>query len=165
MNKKKAIRFTIEAAIVIIMICVFVIFNDMINERNDMIDEETYIYHFDKIECNNESGEFIIKGWLIKEGVECSNIDSRSGFKLFLAENNNPNTLTEIPLEITERKDVTRAYGEGKYNYDYSGFLGIIKIDSTIKENWYRLLIQFDSSEKKYIFTSKLLDKGKIITE
>ena len=106
-----------------------------------------------------------IKGWCIKEGIDCASLESRQNFKVFLTENGNLDKLIEIPVTSSERLDVFNRYSNGTNDYTYSGFSGSIKTDATIKEKRYRVLIQYDSSEEKYFYTYKYLNKGVLVTE
>lgn len=165
MNKKKAIRYSIEAAVIIMMIVTFVIVNDMINERNAKRETEGYQYSVDLLKYYDETGEVEIKGWYIKEGVDCATPESRQRLKVFLAENGDMDKSIEIPVTSVERKDITNRYGEGVNDYTYSGFSGTVKTDATIKDKRYRVVIQNDSSVEKYFYTYKYLNNGVLTTE
>ena len=142
MNKKKLIGYSVKIAIVIIMIVVFFIINDTINQNNAKKETEGYKYSVDKLIYDEDICEVRISGWCIKEGIACSTLDSRKHFKIFLAENGDLDNLIEIPVESYIRQDVAIQFNNGESNYLYSGFNGSVKVDSKITEKKFRVLIQ-----------------------
>ncbi len=160
MDRKKAIILSIKIAVIIILIVTFVIVNEVINERNEKKDTETYLYTVDDLAYDEEKGEVMIWGWCIKEGTEYKTPEDHSRFKVFLAENGKLSKLIEIPVEVKPRNDVTRAFGKDEFDYTYSGFYGTVKVDSDVKEKRYRVVFQYDSSVEKYYYTNRYLNKG-----
>jgi hypothetical protein len=165
LTKKNKIRFIIEAAVLLIMIIAFVIINKKISKNNESKEKDGYNYYIDKLAYDDEAGEIVISGWCIKDGIPCPDESSRPNFKILLAKDGNRDNSIEIPVTSYERPDVQKAYGNESIDYTFSGFKGSLKADSSVKENKYRVLIQYDSSVDKYLYTMRYLDKGKLTTE
>lgn len=165
MKKKKIIRYSIKAIIVVLLVTVFAIINNKINENNEKKEKSGYKYSIDKMNYNDETSELEIKGWCIKDGVKCDSLESRKDFKIFLAENGDLDKLIEIPVTSSARLDVKERYSQDGIDYTFCGFSGVLKIEPTIKEKRYRILIQYDSLVEKYFFTARYFNKGELATE
>lgn len=162
---KKIIRYVLEGIVLIAILIFFFIVNKNIDEENAKLDTEGYKYYIERLKYNDESGEIVILGWCIKEGIACPDASSRPVFKVWLAKDGNRDEMIEIPVVLYKRTDVTRGYGKESINYDYSGFMGSVKVDASIKESTYRVLFQYDASQEKYFYTTRCLENGEMIIE
>ncbi len=161
-NKKIHI---IEIGIIITLVIVFVVINVMINRKNNKKETEGYQYCIDSLVYHHENDEVEIAGWCIKEEVDCATTASRQGFKVFLAEDGDIERAIEIPVLACIRKDVTDVYGSDENDYTYCGFYGSVKVDPVVLNKRYQIIIQYDNSVEKYLYTSKYLNKGTATTE
>ena len=165
LTKKNIIRWSIELVILIGMIIAFVVINKNIDIENEKIEKEGYKYSVDKLVYHEETGELTTLGWLIKEGVPCSDESSRGNLKMWLAKDGKRDDMLEIQITSYERQDINKKYGKDEIDYSYCGYMGSVTIGKEILQNKYRILFQYDSNVEKYFYTTRYLDKGELKTE
>ena len=61
-----------------------------------------------------------------------------------------------IYTEIQKREDVTKEYGNEKYNYDLSGFVGYFSKKMIQKDHKYKICLIYKSDENKNFIASEL---------
>lgn len=81
--------------------------------------------YIDELEWVDETGRLYLGGYAFVEG-ESINLDHRVKKSLIIK---NKEKKYYIPAQNVFRSDITEQCGEGKYNYDYSGFYGFIDLE------------------------------------
>lgn len=149
----------IEIILLCIIICIFFFVNFIIDKNYEDHEKRNYNYYFSQISLNDN--RFDVNGWCFIEGENCPTLESRNKMAIVLKSIDEQEFSIEVPVQFFQRPDITQKYGNGVFDYSYCGFFG--GIDNGVDTNkTYRLLIQYDTNVKKYIYTSIYLVNGEV---